>query len=317
MSGGWSGGVFSLAVDMSANEAAGINIVSSAFSNQSDEIKDGINACLTKDGTNFPSADLPMATKKHTNVGAAVGITNYVRAHEYITQNPIYMRDSRSGSVTISCSATYWPTSAVEGMVARIKVGATKPQTSAVGLRCYINGLTLSAVGMDGNALPPGALVSGGIYEFICDGTEKFRCMNPSVSIKKYAVVWKARGTADASVTVISGATMTVMAAINGDVAYIYKDDVTEGDFVLGTSTGIDLLWSAAPSHLLADVVTRVPGVPLFTSADTTGTDHNGFLFVGTTGEIRIRADSAASSRFGSQLLVYPFAVTYPRKRTV
>lgn len=317
MSGGWSGGVFSLSVDMSANEAAGIPIVSSAFSNQSDEIKDGINACLTKDGTNYPSADLPMATKKHTNVGAAVGITNYLRTHEYITQNPIYMRDQDTGStVSVSCSATYWPTSAVEGMIARIRIGATKPQASASQVEIVINGITLSAVMPDGTNLVPGALKSDSIHDFIYDGS-KFRLMNPAVSIKTYAAVMKCRGVANASVTISAQPTVSILAAVNDDVVHMALKNQAGNIVKLQTSGGTYIVWSAAPSHLCADLTTHVGGLFIDTSVSTSTAEINNpaQLIVGPT-YIKIQC-FATNKRFGTNPYFKPFSVTYSRRRTV
>lgn len=109
MSGGWSGGVFSISADMSANELAGIPILSRPFSDQRDDIISGINNCLTKDGQNSPSADLPMGSRKHTGVAPAVAVTNYLRANEYILDRPRYMVDQNPSTATasISCSALY------------------------------------------------------------------------------------------------------------------------------------------------------------------------------------------------------------------
>jgi len=68
---GWSGGIYTRARDFTDDEANGIKMLSANFDEEHDEIEAGINNCLTKDGQNSPSADLPMSTHKHTGVGDA------------------------------------------------------------------------------------------------------------------------------------------------------------------------------------------------------------------------------------------------------
>ena len=74
---GWSGGVYTRARDFTDDEANGIKMLSANFDEEHDSIEAGLNNCLTKDGTNSPSANLPMASKKHTGVADAAARNEY------------------------------------------------------------------------------------------------------------------------------------------------------------------------------------------------------------------------------------------------
>lgn len=74
---GWSGGIYTRARDFTDDEANGIKMLSANFDEEHDEIEAGLNNCLTKDGQNSPSADLPMSNNKHTGVGDATARNHY------------------------------------------------------------------------------------------------------------------------------------------------------------------------------------------------------------------------------------------------
>ena len=74
---GWSGGTYTRARDFTDDDANGIKMLSANFDEEHDSIETGLNNCLTKDGTNSPSANLPMASKRHTGIADAVERTEY------------------------------------------------------------------------------------------------------------------------------------------------------------------------------------------------------------------------------------------------
>lgn len=319
MSGGWSGtGSFSISVDMSANDAAGIPIVSSAFSNQTDEIKAGINACLTKNGENTPSADLPMGTRKHLNVGKAVAVTNYVRAQEFIEQKPVYLVDQNASpsSVSISCSAEFWAASATAGMFARVKMAATKPQASAAEVELIVNGVTVSAVMPDGGQVVPGALLSGHVHNFVYDGS-KARLQNPYVALKKYVVPLRVRGAADASVTVSASVTVTMLAGVHDDMLWIGRtgDNATQS-YTFQQSTGRQFVWSAVPSYLFGDVDAAAYGqMCINTSADVANPNYSPAIVDTVRASNRIRITPINAGNIGSAAILPQFLIALPRRK--
>lgn len=172
MTDGWQGGVFSVSIDMSANDAAGIPIVSSAFSNQMDVVKAGINDTLNKAGQNQPTANLPMGGFRHTQAGAPTEADQYMRVREIIHSFPIFMTDSEAASsLSLSVASSLYPVSLTAGMWVRLKVDANKPSASASEISFHVNGLSANVVSHGTNRLWPGAFTSGQIHELIYDGS--------------------------------------------------------------------------------------------------------------------------------------------------
>ena len=87
----WSGGQFTRAngdtgwVD---DATALIGIEAGRHDTQDNDFKTGINATLTKDGTNTPTANLPMGGFKHTGVALAVASTDYARYDQALALIP-------------------------------------------------------------------------------------------------------------------------------------------------------------------------------------------------------------------------------------
>lgn len=70
----WSGGTFTRAngsTEWQDDAALGIGIEAGLHDAQDNDLATGINNCLTKDGQNTPTANLPMGGFKHTGAGSA------------------------------------------------------------------------------------------------------------------------------------------------------------------------------------------------------------------------------------------------------
>jgi hypothetical protein len=84
---GWSGGTYTKGNNSTGgwtgDASLGIGIEAGRHDTQDDDFATGINACLTKDGTNSPSANLPMGGYKHT------GVANASSNDEYTTQGQL------------------------------------------------------------------------------------------------------------------------------------------------------------------------------------------------------------------------------------
>ena len=77
---GWSGGTYTKwnqGVDWVGDESAGIGIEAIRHDTQDNDFANGINNCLTKDGQNTPTTNLPMGGFKHINVAAATANDQY------------------------------------------------------------------------------------------------------------------------------------------------------------------------------------------------------------------------------------------------
>lgn len=76
----WSGGTFTRAqgsTEWQDDAALQIGIEAATHDNQDNDLATGINTCLTKDGQNTPTANLPMGGYKHTGVGDATATGQY------------------------------------------------------------------------------------------------------------------------------------------------------------------------------------------------------------------------------------------------
>jgi len=109
-------GTFTLLVSMSANESAGVNVVSSAFDTVLDDIATALTDSIDRDGQSDPTANLAMAGFRHTGVGSAVAANEYLRTDQYQQGNVVFA--SASTSATNAYGVTLIPaiTTYTEGL---------------------------------------------------------------------------------------------------------------------------------------------------------------------------------------------------------
>src|SRR5690348_9541084 len=70
--------------------ANALKISSSRMDADTDDIAAEISNSIAKDGQTTPTADLPMGTFKHTNVGAGTARTHYTQLGQYQDSAPLY-----------------------------------------------------------------------------------------------------------------------------------------------------------------------------------------------------------------------------------
>lgn len=88
-------GVYNGAAVWANDQLAGVNIVVGRHDTHDQDIASGLNSCLLKDGTNSPTANLPMATFEHTGVGSPSDRGNYARVDSL--QDQILFYPGQSG----------------------------------------------------------------------------------------------------------------------------------------------------------------------------------------------------------------------------
>jgi hypothetical protein len=211
----WSGGVFTRAngdtgwVD---DAAALIGIEAGLHDTQDNDFKTGINATLTKDGTNTPTANLPMNTYRHTGVGAAVATTDYARFDQVIsqTQNSTTTWGGTSGGAANAQTLTLTPaiTAYVAGQRFRFVAGFTN--TAAATLNVNGVGAVSIVLSTTGGALTSNYIEAGLTYEVLHNGTN-FRLLGDPALIKRgeYSFLGSATGTANALVLTSTGPRIT------------------------------------------------------------------------------------------------------------
>lgn len=104
---GWSSGTYTKwngAGGWAADATTGIGIEAGRHDTQDTDFQNGINNCLTKDGQNSPTANLPMGGYKHTGVANAVNATDYMAYGQIRNGTPLYM-DTANNRVGINTSS--------------------------------------------------------------------------------------------------------------------------------------------------------------------------------------------------------------------
>lgn len=106
----WSGGTYTRSdgtTGCATDEANSIGILSTKMDDRLNELTTGVNTCLTKDGQNAATANLPMGGFKHTNVADATADTHYASYGQVKTNFPrIYGRSIASANVVGTTSET-------------------------------------------------------------------------------------------------------------------------------------------------------------------------------------------------------------------
>ena len=139
---------------------AGSDVDAAPMDTHDQDIADGLENCITRDGQNSPSANLPMNSHKHTGVADAVDETEYAAYGQLLALvSPFVGATSVGGTAT---AITLTPTPAItsyttgKGFSFFIETTNTGPVTLAVS--------GLAAVGLrrsDGTAFTSGDLVVG------------------------------------------------------------------------------------------------------------------------------------------------------------
>ena len=166
---GWNGsGTFERYHDWTTDQAANVDPSATRFDQEDDNFATGLNNCLTRDGQNSPSGDLPMGGYKHTNVDDAAARTSYASAGQ-VQDNALCYLTSVSGADTIT-AALASPTLAAYAAGQRFEFVSAGANTGAVTLN--INSLGAKAVTKEGTtALAAGDIASGAVVQVVYDGT--------------------------------------------------------------------------------------------------------------------------------------------------
>src|ERR1700752_4461504 len=105
-------------------DAAGVLILSVNQDGEGNDVATALNNRIFRDGGNTPTADLPMGTQKHTNVGDATARSNYSSAGQ-VADNALRYAGTSSGTDTITVSLSPAITVYVTGQQFSFKAGGT------------------------------------------------------------------------------------------------------------------------------------------------------------------------------------------------
>lgn len=164
---GWSGGTFTRVHDWTEDEAGGYDILSTRMDEEDDNFETGINACLTKDGTNSPTDNLPMGGKKHTGVGNGTAVDDYAAVGQ--VQNSAFQYGPCVGSLN-AYALTLTP--AITSYAAGQMFSFLSPRTNSGASTLNVNFIGAKNIYANGAPLTSGMIVVNRVYTVVYDGTQ-------------------------------------------------------------------------------------------------------------------------------------------------
>lgn len=174
-------GTFNRVYSWQTDSANGINITDSRMDAEMDGFATGLSNCVTKDGQTIPTANLPMATFRHTGVGNAAARTDYAAAGQ-VQDGSLNWVDG--GGTADAITATYAPalTTLVDGQLCFVRATAANATTTPTFSPSGLTARTMVKHG--GVALAPGDIVGDGhqlILRYDLANT-RWELLNPAVS---------------------------------------------------------------------------------------------------------------------------------------
>ena len=124
-------GIFNLIYNWEADAAANIDIMASRMDQQeADMASSGFDNCLTRDGQGQPTANLPMAGFRHTNVANAVNRTDYAALGQ--VQDDVGINWVAAAGSSDAITATFTPalTALTDGQLAFFRASAANTTTT-------------------------------------------------------------------------------------------------------------------------------------------------------------------------------------------
>lgn len=194
---GWSGGTYTKGNNSTGgwtgDASLGIGIEAGRHDTQDDDFATGINACLTKDGTNSPSANLPMGGYKHTGVADATAGDEYLSYKQLLDVSKAVTATGTEPNYAVTLTPA--PTAYFTGMT----FDFTAHQTlSSTGGTLNVNGLGAKDLKIKyptARSPEKGEIQNDTTYRVTYDGT-RFLIHNPTFAATNIDVtpVWGASG---------------------------------------------------------------------------------------------------------------------------
>ena len=168
----WSGGTFSPLWSWVVDAVTFPNMLPSRFDEYDDDQATGINNCIAKDGQNTATANLPMGTFRHTNVGSATARNQYATVAQ--------LQDNAfSSSEEVGSADTYVMglSPAITEYADQMVVWMVPANTNTGASTLNINGVGATSIKIGSDELEAGQLVAGRCYALYYDGSA-FQLLN-------------------------------------------------------------------------------------------------------------------------------------------
>lgn len=161
----------------------GTKITAARHDSHDEDIATALTASLAKDGQTSPSANLPMAGYRHTNVDAASARTDYARASQ-LQDNALAWGGTTGGSANV-LTASLSP--AITAYAAGLRVQFIAGNSNSGAATLNVNGVGAKDIKKytSATALVANEILAGGVYECIYDTSVGGRwiLLNPSVPV--------------------------------------------------------------------------------------------------------------------------------------
>jgi hypothetical protein len=304
----WNGsGTFSRLYSWVTRRDAGAptNIIGAlTMDEEFDNYKTGLENCVTRDGQNAASANLPMGTFRHTNVGAAALRTQYVRTTEaqdgtvWKVTSPAGTIDAMTGTIPYTASAY------VAGMFFTIIAPGTGDNTVTTPTANF-NAIGAKTIKKHQGALLAGDYSAGDTLFLLYDGTY-LELLNP-----KYP---NAVNLAGLTTDTTGGAALDFVAIVdasesNASNKTLVTDFMTNALGAVTTDTSIGATGDLVPFIDVSDSNAANKGTVdlLFANAlQLLATDTTG----GATGDLVALCDASESS-LGNKTAVSDFVYNF------
>jgi hypothetical protein len=227
-------GVYVLPATSVTPAVSSTTIDSADFNTFTADLETALSLCLTEDGQNVPTANLPMATYRHTGVGDGAALTDYASVNQVVDNALTYGGASAAGTDTYAVNLSINPGAYVAGN--RYQFIADVANTGA----CTINFNSIGAksiVMQDGSALPDNYIIADSIVDVEYDGVDMVLMGVPSVGVNTASAQILSNKTHTDPTINLSG-TGTIADSVNStSIDAVYDEDDMTSDDANGLAT--------------------------------------------------------------------------------
>ncbi len=149
-------------------DAASVDIISTDHDTHDQDVADGINSALKKDGGNTATASLPMGGFKLTNLGAATARTDSARFSDIQDGKGIYVPTVGGTANAITLTTGYSVDAYAAGQTFNFIAAATNSDAVTVA----VDGLAAKNIKVGSTALTAGQITASTIVVITYDGTQ-------------------------------------------------------------------------------------------------------------------------------------------------
>ena len=146
------------------------NVRSDQQDTHDQDLAEGLENCLTRDGQNSPSDHLPMNAKRHTNVAEATARNHYANLGQLQDGAPGYVPAAQVGGTANVITLT--PSPAIPAYVTGMRFTFAVKTTNTAAATINVSGLGAKTVRMRGRTSKSGDLVAGDVVTVLYDGTQ-------------------------------------------------------------------------------------------------------------------------------------------------